>query len=201
MSINEDNELSLDDQDFSSFFNEDFALLSSKAEAYESILKILTTQMKFQDYVRELLKIVVNAVKSEAGSILEVNYVEQNIFFRSAVGRASDQVMGFTIPLGQGIVGHVVESKQVHVMQGEDDKIHLKAIADATGFDVRNLIAIPLMIRGNVYGVLELLNRVGEEEYTQNDIEMLEAICEAVTKAIELRLLLMKSKSKASEAA
>ena len=47
-----------------------------------------------------------------------------------------------------------------------ENKMHLKAIQDAVGFEARNLVAVPIVIRGRIFGVLELLNRIGEHDFT-----------------------------------
>jgi GAF domain-containing protein len=52
------------------------------------------------------------------------------------------------------------------------------------------MVAVPLVVRGKVYGVIELLNRVGEETYTQQDVELLVFCSQAAAKAVEVRLML-----------
>ena len=50
---------------------------------------------------------VPKVVKSEAGSLLEVDHEKNSLFFRAVVGASSDRVSNFVIPMGQGVVGHV----------------------------------------------------------------------------------------------
>jgi len=178
--------------DPSSLFLEDtLAPTLVKFAVIESILKLLPKDYKFSDFVRELLIILMQAVKSEAGSILEIDQEKKVLFFRAVVGSSSDTVRKFLIPLGQGVVGHVAESRQpLAVSNPKESKLHLKSIEDAVGFRPRNLVALPIVVRGQVYGVLELLNRLGEEEYSAADIELLSYLCEMAARAIELRLMI-----------
>ena len=153
--------------------------------------KLLTANLGFHDFMREILLTIMKAVKCEAGSILEINHKEKTIFFRAAVGHSSDQVIRFVIPLGKGIVGYVAESKQhLVVSDAEGNEQHLKTIANAVGFNVRNIIALPIIIRGRVFAVLELLNRIGEKNFTEPDIELLRSLCETAARAIEIRLMI-----------
>jgi GAF domain-containing protein len=93
--------------------------------------------------------------------------------------------------MGQGIVGHVAEARRPLVVSDvSENKMHLKAIQDAVGFTARNLVALPIVIRGRIYGVLELLNRIGENDYTPADVELLTYACEMAAKAIEARLMI-----------
>ncbi len=179
---------------------DDFGVLASKTMALEALFRLLTSNLIFKDFMREVLLVFTKVVRSEAGSILEMNYKNNTIFFRTAVGHTSDKIVRFVIPMGQGIVGHVAESKQpLVVSDAEGNEFHLKTIAKAVGFDVRNMIALPIMIRGRVFAVLELLNRVGEDTYTEADIELLSNLCEMASRAIEIRLMLASKKTNPEE--
>lgn len=171
--------------------DENLAQLNARFTMVDSFLRLLTRDLKFNDFVREILLVVMKVVKSEAGSIFEVDHSNNTLFFRAVIGQSSDNLTKFTIPMGQGIVGHVAESRQhLIVDDAEANKLHLRSVAKAVGFDTRNLIAVPIMIRGRVYGVLELLNRVGEPNFTTSDIELLNYFCEMAAKTIEVRFML-----------
>ena len=173
------------------FSNEALPLVNSKLTVVESILGMLTRDYTFNDFMREILLAMMKVVKSEAGSLLEIDHQRGKMFFRSMVGRVSDQLGHFEIPVGQGIAGYVAESRQPLVVANvEENKLHLRQIGDAVGFEARNMVALPLVVRGKVYGVIELLNRVGEETYTEQDVELLVFCSQAAAKAIEVRLML-----------
>jgi GAF domain-containing protein len=71
-----------------------------------------------------------------------------------------------------------------------ENKMHLKAVQEAVGFETHNIVAVPLVVRGRTFGVLELLNRVGETEFTPTDVELLNACAQMSAKAIEIRLMI-----------
>jgi transcriptional regulator with GAF, ATPase, and Fis domain len=173
------------------FTADSVATTISKVAALESFMNLITRDHGFEDFMREVLLVFMKIIKSEAGSILELDHDNQHYFFRTSAGISSDKLGKFTIPAGKGVVGHVGESRTVLVVdKADENKQHLKTIGQAVGFDARNLVAVPLMVRGKLYGVLELLNRVGELQYTPADVELLNYISEAASKAIEVRLML-----------
>ncbi len=183
------------------FGDDSLAFVTAKLSIADALLRLVTRDCKFGEFAREALLLVMRVVKAEAGSILEVNHAASNLFFRAVVGQSSDRVLNFVIPLGQGIVGHVVESRQPLVVANvEESKIHLRAIQDAVGFETKNLVAIPVIVRGQVYGVLELLNRVGESNFTPSDLELLNYFCELFAKAIEARLMIAWQKGQRGQA-
>jgi len=176
----------------SEMFDQDqFAMVSAKFQVLDHFFKQITREYKFGDFVRDILLTVMKSVKSEAGAIFELDYRINQLFFRAAVGQSSDSVLKFTVPIGHGIVGYVAESKHPLIVNDlEENKIHLKAISKSVGFEARNIVAIPIIIRGKLYGVLELLNRVGEDGFTAGDLELLTYYCDIAAKAIEIRLMI-----------
>ncbi|OFZ74703.1 MAG: hypothetical protein A3K03_07285 [Bdellovibrionales bacterium RIFOXYD1_FULL_44_7] len=162
-----------------------------KKEVCENLLTLLTRDCKFSDFCRELILIAMRAVRSEAGSVLEVDQKDGQLFFRSAVGQSTDRLGDFKIPVGQGIAGHVAESKETMVVNNvKDAQIHLKAISSTVAFEVKSLIAAPIVIRSKIFGVIELLNRIGSDGYSEADIELMNYISQSIAKTIEVRLVL-----------
>ncbi len=173
------------------FGDDSIAMTAAKLSVNEAILNLLTKDYAFSDFVRELLLTIMKVVKCEAGSILEVDHAKGVLFFRAVAGQSSDRVASFVIPIGQGIVGHVAESRLPLVVSNvSENKLHLKAIQDAVGFEAHNLVALPIVVRGKVFGVLELLNRIGESDFLPTDIELLTYLCEMSAKAVEIRMMI-----------
>ncbi len=184
------------------FSKEELNTAMARSAALESLLTLAVSDCNFNDYVLEILMTIMKIVKCEAGSILEVNHQEQNLFFRSVVGSKSDRVVNFMIPLGQGIVGHVAQERLPMVVDNASDSDkHLRAIAEAVGFEARNLVAIPIVVRGKIYGVLELLNRLGEATFSPADVELLSYLCTMAAKAIEIRMMIAWSRQKQEDVA
>jgi putative methionine-R-sulfoxide reductase with GAF domain len=171
--------------------HESVSAINSRLSISETFLTLLHRDSTFKDFTRDLLVAVMKVVKSEAGSLFEVDHKNSSLFFRAVVGRSSDRIGSFQIPMGKGIVGHVAESRQPLVVSNvNENRQHLKTLGAAVGFEARNMVTLPIVIRGRIYGVLQLLNRVGEDHYTDADMELLKYSCEMAAKAIEVRLML-----------
>ena len=169
--------------------------LAGRLSLVEAALALLTRDMGFQEFCRELLVALMKVIPCEASSILEVNHKEGLVFFRVASGHSSDRIVNFVIPLGKGIVGQVIESRRSLLMsQVGENQVHLKEVAAAVGFDVRDMIAAPIIIRGQVHGVVELLNNAGETGFTTHDQEKLDRMCVILGRALEIRMMLAWTK-------
>lgn len=184
------------------FVSEGDLLAPVKVTALSSLIELSTKRISFNDFIREGLLIFMRAIPSEAGSILELNHEDQILFFRAMVGTSSDTIASVSVPMGQGIAGYVAESKQPMVIDDvSENKQHLKSIDKFVGFKTKSLVAIPMLIQGKTFGVLELLNRVGEDTFSQSDVEVISFINDHFSKIIETRLMISWSLKKRAKAA
>jgi GAF domain-containing protein len=184
--------------------SEDYFLINQKEKVLESLLNLISQDyLSFGQLVTEILRLSMDQVPCEAGSFLEIDYVNDNLFFRAAAGRSSENLLSFTVPKGQGIVGFVCESQQaMTISKMDDNSVYLKTISDAIGFETKNLVAYPVVIKGVTFGCVELLNRLGQDEFSDNDKEVLSLICKYAAVVIENRLhIAFLSKQTKKEAA
>jgi GAF domain-containing protein len=173
------------------FEEESFAVVTAKLRIAENFFALATRNCKFSEFCHEILGTINKTVPSEAGSLLELDQKNNSLFFRATFGQSSEDVSKFVIPVGTGIVGHVAESLQPYVdANPEENEIHLKSISDAIGFKTKNIAAVPVLIRGKLFGVLELLNHIGEEGFSKEDVEILTYAASLAAKCIEIRLML-----------
>lgn len=115
---------------------------------------------------------------------------EDALAFAAVVGPASEKLVGRRIPATAGVAGWVVREKQgVIVTEASKDSRFYSHIDGVTGMNTRSLLAVPLITRGTVIGVIEAVNKIGGA-FTQHDLEMLGAIASTAAVAIENARLL-----------
>lgn len=163
----------------------------SKVAALERMIQAVCADQNFKDFSQEILLAFLGAVPSEAGSILEFNPTHQEFFFRVAAGQISDRIGSFRIPKSEGIVWHVAESRMPCLVDSEHQNAkHLAWMSSQLGFEMRSMIAFPILVRGEVFAVVELLNRVGEPTFSGADQDVLTSLAQSAGKLIEARLMI-----------
>lgn len=107
--------------------------------------------------------------QAETSSIWELDEETQELFFRVVRGEAAGELRNLRVPVGHGIVGSVAASGQAELVNdvAADARWH----GDARGFHTRAILTVPLRVRGSVIGVLQLLNPVGRERFTEEDLQ------------------------------
>ena len=168
------------------------AILSSRLDAVTTLSLLSARNCSYQDLCRESLHVFRKALPSEAGSFFEFRHADQSLFVRSAYGQAAEKIESVTVPTGLGIVGHVAESRTPMTLSGDiaQSRVFLSKIADAVGFDAHSVLVVPVIIRGKIFGVVELLNRLGKDSFDKNDVETAEVIARVMASTFEVRLML-----------
>jgi PAS domain S-box-containing protein len=102
-----------------------------------------------------------------------------------AEGPGADKVIGFRLPPGQGIASHVAQSgTPLMVTDTCVDKRYFRGVDELTGVPLRSILSLPLLTKGQVIGVLNLVDtRVGR--FTTEDLSLVEPIVAAAANAIE----------------
>ncbi len=116
--------------------------------------------------IENLLKISAAAMKSEEASVIVRDGDEGDLRFLSAIGKVADRLKNMPIPAGKGIAGFVFSSGQPMAITdvGEVESFYAE-VDKQTGYSTQTILATPLQFNGEVIGVLEYVNRIGEPPY------------------------------------
>jgi putative nucleotidyltransferase with HDIG domain len=121
---------------------------------------------------------------AETSSIWELDEASGELFFRVVRGRAAPEIESLRIPLGEGIVGSVAASGRAEVIG--DVTADPRWIGDAAReFDTRAILAVPLISRGRVLGVLQLLNPLEADGFSDDDLRRMRLFAGPVAHALE----------------
>jgi GAF domain-containing protein len=138
----------------------------------------------------ELLKVIMESAKEmfqvEACSVLLVDEETGDLTFEVAVGDRSQEVTQQRIPKGQGIAGRVVQTGEPLVVGSVSDHPNFfRGVDQAVGFQTRNLLAVPLQVRGRTIGVVEIINTRNRADFTSEDLSLAGALAGQAAIAID----------------
>ena len=161
-------------------------------EMAEKLFQLVVCERPFDDLVEAGLTAIMGALGAQAGAVLEQDQEQQNYFFRASVGGGDpEKVKAFRVPFHKGIVGHVGESRRATLLRDlEEDQKQMRAISMSVGFEAKTCMAAPILIGGQVYGVIELFNRREGDFFSEHDLRLLEEGTRMLAKVLEVRFLM-----------
>jgi len=166
---------------------EQLALLNEVGQALSSILDLENALTLIMERVNAMLKV-------EAGSILLVDEETDELVFQIALGEKAEHVKPMRLKIGQGIAGRVARTGQPMLIPDVgSDSAHRRAIDISADFLTKSVLCVPMMARGEIMGVIELINRL-EGTFTEDDQSLLSSIAGYAAVAIDNARLFRKTK-------
>jgi sigma-B regulation protein RsbU (phosphoserine phosphatase) len=119
------------------------------------------------------MKIVKNAVNAEAVSLSMLDEEGSHLVFEVARGRRDKAVRGLKIPVGEGVIGWVAKHERPLMLNDvRKDKRYSLFLERKLGLRPKSILAIPLMRRNRLIGVLEAVNRRGQKPFEEEDLNL-----------------------------
>ena len=152
----------------------------SKIDVYKFNTLIETNALINSNYadlnslLTQILESATQLCGGEACSLLLVNKETQELHFEISVGGAGSEVKRFTIKMGEGIAGWVAaHNRSIIVQDAESDERHRQEAKD-TNFPSKAMMAVPMRVKDECLGVIEITNKKDGKQFTQEDLEWLE---------------------------
>jgi signal transduction histidine kinase len=147
------------------------------------------------ELVENALRIALEVVNAEAGSVLLSDDKTEKLVFRYVIGEKAEQLRGTAIPWNKGVAGAVFQSGEPAIISDvARDTRHLSTIDSSTGFKTLDMITLPLKRwEGDPIGVLQVLNK-REGQLNKDDIAILTIVSALAAQAIEQARLFESAK-------
>jgi two-component system cell cycle response regulator len=119
-------------------------------------------------------------------SILLMNPKTEDMVFSVVVGANKKKLQGAKLPKGEGIAGHIMETGKSLIIKdvSKDNRFSIR-VDKYTKFKTRSIIGTPLKTGEKCFGVIELINRISNDPFSPDDLELLSSIAEYAAIAIE----------------
>jgi len=135
-----------------------------------------------------LLRIMESATRlssAEASSLLLTDKEKNELYFEVALGSKGKEVQKYTVKMGEGIAGWVAQNnKSLIVNDVENDKRHLHNIGEEINYKSKTIMAVPMRIKDDCIGVIEVINKKNDDGFMQEDLEWLEIFANQAALAI-----------------
>ena len=138
--------------------------------------------------IENLLKLSAAQINSEEASVLIRDGDAGDLLFLAAIGQVAEHLKTLKIPAGKGVAGFVFSSGQPMALTdvGEEDSFYA-AVDRQTGYSTQTILAAPLRHDGEIIGVLEYVNRIGEppfEPFTSAEMDKVALFAEAIASLV-----------------
>jgi GAF domain-containing protein len=124
--------------------------------------------------LEDIVKTAADMMSARAASLFVLDEEKGELVFQVALGDKAEAVKQFRVPVGTGIAGYVAATGlPLAVANAAEDPRFARNIGQAIGYIPQTILCVPLYLNGSVIGVLELLDKAGDEPFSSGDMDLL----------------------------
>ena len=127
--------------------------------------------------MREFMDKVQAFLKTASWSLLLLNRERNSLYFKLTDQNMQESLKALEIPVGRGVAGWVASTREPIIINDvRKDSRFLHEVDMITGFETRRLMAAPLIGKGELFGVIEVINKEGGQSFNEEDLDSLKTL-------------------------
>ena len=147
----------------------------------------ITPAVDARELVREILRSALAVIKASEGSLLLQDDESGELVFAMVIAEddRARGLMGYRLPAGMGIAGWVAEHRAAQVVRDVRlDYRFYPLVDEAFDYRTRSLVAVPLVVQERVIGVIEVVNKVSDQDFSEDDLDLLTIVAQLASIAL-----------------
>jgi len=162
-----------------------------RVEDVQRVTESALAYLDLDDLLRELLDRVTDMLEVDTAAVLLVEEGGRTLAARAAKGLEEEVERGFRLPVGRGFAGRVAFTREPVVIENLETST-IQPVNPLFGEKgVRSLLGVPLVVEGEVIGVLHV-GSLTPREFHDRDIELLQLVANRVALSIERSKLMVQ---------
>lgn len=150
------------------------------------ISQAITSTLDLKSVFHQTTELAASILQAQAATLFSIDTKQRELVFMVAKGAAAQALEEKRIPITQGVVGWVATHGQPLIVNNtQKSKLFNSAVDSQTGFSTQNIVCVPLRMHDRTVGVLEVLNKEGNEGFTSADAEWLTTMGQQIAIALE----------------
>lgn len=140
------------------------------------IINLLASASEIDQLLQYIIENATSVIEAEASSLLLFDDSKKNLYFYIATGEKGEEIKKkFELKKGQGIAGWVaLYGKPLIVNSPKEDQRFYSKISEEVGYETRNILCTPMIIKNDIIGVIELINKINGN-FSIEDQQILQA--------------------------
>lgn len=163
--------------------------MNRKAEElafFVDVGRALTSTLDLKAILKTVMDKTRDLIQGEAWSILLVDEERQDLVFEVATGEKGKKLEKKRLKKGQGIAGWVAqEGVPLIVPDVRKDQRFFSGFDEKTKFTTRSVMAVPIISKEQVIGVVEVINKKGGDSFGRKDLDLLLKLVDQAAIAVE----------------
>ncbi len=169
-------------------------VLEVKNQAYDSLSRFIRSEIRLDEALNNILDLIVDFFNIRAGSIFLLDSSHDVLDFNVVRGDRTEPLKNLRIRKGEGIAGKVAQTGEpVIINDTSTSPFFNESIGNRLQYIPSRILCVPLKTKQVIYGVIEIMDKHSEAEFTVDDMELLQNMADPITIMID-NITLFQSK-------
>jgi HD-GYP domain-containing protein (c-di-GMP phosphodiesterase class II) len=157
-----------------------------KLKTLKEISQLLNSTLDEKEVKRRAMEAATRLMEAEVGSLLLIDEATHELYFEVELGKRGERVKEVRLKVGEGIAGWVAKTGEPAIVADpqKDPRFSWK-VEEKSLFKTRNIICVPIKIKGKIIGVLQAINKLGPQPFSKWDLEEFQSLADQVAIAID----------------
>jgi signal transduction histidine kinase len=146
----------------------------------------LTSTLDLRQVLDNTMQLATEILDAQASTLMLIDERTGELVFDIPYGEKRELLRSYRMNIDQGIAGWVAKhGKPAIVNDAAKDERFSRDTDVRTGFLTQSVICVPLQIKDRTIGVLEALNKISSDHFTDDDLRLLGTLAAQAAIAIE----------------
>jgi signal transduction histidine kinase len=168
--------------------------LMSRYERLMEITRQLNSVLDLNTLLLHIIDASIELTATEQSSILLIDPTNGELRFEASSSLSSGAMEQIVVPMEGSLAGWVAtHAEPVLVESAQTDTRFFNKVDRVIDFETRSLLGVPMIAHGKVIGVVEVINKINDEGWSEDDVNTLSALAAQAAIAIENARLFQQS--------
>lgn len=150
---------------------------------YKAGMSLSTTQ-DLRNLLNKIVRLATGVIEAKSGSIMLIQEPENILTIEAAIGLSRDIVKHTRLELGSSIAGYVAQKGSPVIVKDIEKDSRFRQLSKKH-YATRSLLCVPLRVKDNILGVINLSDKRTGAPFTQNDLRLLTTFASQAAIAID----------------
>jgi signal transduction histidine kinase/FixJ family two-component response regulator/putative methionine-R-sulfoxide reductase with GAF domain len=146
--------------------------------------KSIGSALNLQELLKQLVVLAAEVTAAEVGSVMLLDERREFLTIEAAIGLDEEIIRSTRLPIGASIAGYVAKTAEPIVVEDIEKDERFRRI-NRERYTSASLLCVPLMIKGNVLGVINMSNKQTGDGFDRNDLRLLATFASQAAVAID----------------
>ena len=162
--------------------------------------QVIASTLDLDQVLRQSTLRVAEVLRAESSTLMLVDQPHQELVFKIPAGPAEAILQEKRMPIDKGVAGWVAtQGEPLIIEDAESDHRFYGDVDRMTGYRTRSIMAVPLQVKGNIIGVVEVINKIDGGSFSLDDLQWLSILTPLIAVAIDNARLFAQERQRVSE--